>query len=270
MRPHIEPKIQHVKERVTPYVDHSVKKYEMVQDKVEQAKMHGRGQLQKLKSFHGESLEKVRGYKNEKVGKVNKMFRVPSTDDVAGLKHKRVLGKMDLLIRNAEQLIDQWLPAPITESTDSKSDDRYLLPRLLSLPSTIKTRLWHAGVARANVAMAYVQNLPRNLMARTKGRLDESIQMLSLKKTQFLKALVQWEVSELKELAHTNVVAKKAVEITEATLKFSLETCEKTFGKEEIGNAIAKGKAMLYKMGAYLPTSVKEVFAAPAATSKTD
>eukprot|EP00746_Dinoflagellata_sp_MGD_P161869 gnl/MRDRNA2_/MRDRNA2_89173_c0_seq1.p1 gnl/MRDRNA2_/MRDRNA2_89173_c0~~gnl/MRDRNA2_/MRDRNA2_89173_c0_seq1.p1 ORF type:complete len:351 (+),score=86.25 gnl/MRDRNA2_/MRDRNA2_89173_c0_seq1:77-1129(+) len=290
VRPYIEPKIEQVKEVVTPYVDHGVKHYEMVQDKVEKAKVHGRGKIEKLRSFHEDQVQKVKTYKDHKVGKVqtlltkkggeiNKMFRVPSTDDVAGLKHKQVLSKMALIIRKAEEVVDKWLPAPITESAKPEMDDSYLLPRLLSLPMTIKTRLWHTGVAKGKAAMASVQKLPQKLMddvksqcskvpTMIKGKFDAAYETLKLKKSQFLKTLVQWEVSELRELAETNVVAKKAVEITEKTIAFSLETCEKTFGKEETSNAIAKGKSLLRKIGGYLPASFKEVYDDIAASTK--
>lgn len=293
-----EPKI----DKVRPYIDHGVKHYEMVQGKVEKAKVHGRGKIERFKSFHEDQVQKVKTLKDEKVGKVqtlltkkggeiNKMFRVPSTDDVAGLKHKRVLSKMAIIIKRAEQVVDNWLPAPITESAKPEMDDSYLLPRLVSLPKTIQTRLWHACIAKGKATMASVQKLPQQLMdeaksqcskvpamiseksqallAQYRGKFDKAYETLKFKKSQFLKRLVQWEVSELKELAETNVVAKKAVEITEKTIVFSFETCEKTFGKEKTSNAIAKGKSLLHKMAGYLPASFKEVLDDVSASTKT-
>lgn len=314
IRPHIEPKIERVKDVVTPYVDHGVKQYEMVcgegvkyynvaQDRVEKVKVHGNRKMEKLRSFHGETMEKVKGFRDEKVekvqsilsrkgGEINGMFRVPSTDDVEGLKYKSVLGKMARVIRKVEQIVDKWLPDPITESTAAEIDDRYLLPRILSLPMTIQTRLWNAGMTKGKAAMASIQKLPQQfmdnvksqfnkvptmineksqtLLAQTKSKVNEVVRTMKTKKTQFLKTLMRWEVDELKELSHNNVVAKTAVEITEKTVSFSLATCEKTFGKESTDNAIAKCKSLLQKVGSSLPASVKDVFAAPATSTKVD
>merc|ERR1719213_337848 len=74
-----------------------------------------------------------------------------------------------------------------------------------------------------------INEKPQTLMAQTKSKFEEAIKALKFKKTQFLKTMVQWEVSELKEMAETNIVVGKAIEVTEKTLAFSLTTCERTW-----------------------------------------
>jgi len=278
-------------------------------DKMEQIKEYKGEKLGMAKEFKDAKVEKFRTLLSKKGGEINMIFRVPATEDVEGLKYKTTLGKVDALLKKAELLVDKYLPAaPSTVPTEdaaaepTETGDSYILPRMFSLSLTVQTRLMYAGLAKGKVAVVSVQQLKLKFMGDTKNQITkicstintkfqplvdkttskveeakaQVMQMMTpriatVKKTAMCKQaqLVKALVPKVGVLKGSKVV-KKAVEVAQKTLTFSVETCEKTLGKEKTGSVISKSKTMLDKVDGCLPASVKEVLAAPAPLTKQD
>jgi len=326
MRPYVEPRIEQVKEVMTPrieqvkvvmtpYVDQGVRQYENVRDegakcytvahsKVDQAKVYRKDKMEQIKEYKDTKVKKLHDVLCKKGGEINMIFRVPATEDVEGFKYKTYLGKVDAILKQAENLVDKFLPEPpSTEQTEDSGgepvDDSYLLPRMLSLPVTIQTRLMYLGMAKVKVAAATAKQFKvrstgsaRNQITKIRTMVNDKTQPIVDQATGMLKSvkarliqrvsprIVSFKKTFACKQAHLvkflvpkvgavkgNKIVKKAFAVTLKTLTDSVETCEKALGKKK-GTVISKSKTLFIKVDGYLPASVKEVLTAPA--TKTD
>jgi len=327
MRPYVEPRIEQVKEAMTPrieqvkvvmtpYVDQGVKQYENVrdegvkyytvaQDKVDQAKVYQKDKVEQIKEYKDSKVKKLHNILCKKGGEINMIFRVPATEDVEGLKYKTYLGKVDTILKQAENLVDKFLPEPpSTEQTEDAAgepvDDSYLLPRMLLLPMIIQTRLVYLCMAKGKGVAACAKQFKvrstgsaRNQITKIRTMVNDKTQPIVDQATGMLKSvkaqLIQRVKPRIVALKKTfvckqarlvkflvpkvgavkgNKMVKKAVAVTQKTVTDSVETCEKALGKKK-GTVMSKSKTLFLKVDRYLPASVKEVLAAPATKTAT-
>lgn len=140
MRPYVEPKIEQVKETVTPYVNRGVETYEQIKEfkdaKTTQIKDFTDRQTSTIKEFTDAKATQIKNFTDPQVVKIKgvvepqlvarkiqaqKLLRVAGCADLQDLKYESLLGKVASSLTNVEAILDKYLPVPI-ERRDSDSD----------------------------------------------------------------------------------------------------------------------------------------------------
>jgi hypothetical protein len=313
----VTPRLEQVKEAATPYVEQGAKQYEILreegvkyytvaQHKVDQTTQYTGEKLGKVEEFKDAVVLKLCTLLSKKGHEINNIFRVPATKDVEGLQYKTMMGKVVAVLEKTELLVDIWLPEPAgisIETYDAAAVPNgtydedctaysYLLPRMLSLPMKIKTRLVYKAMAKGKVAVVSAQRMRTECTTSAKTQFFK-IHSTASEEVESVKAKIQKmatpRLSALKGSAtckkNTTIAAltpkvialkkstqfKKAIEVVNKSLTFSVATCEKTLGKEKTDIVISKSEMLLAKVEGYMPNDLQQLFAAvPAASTKAD
>lgn len=259
IRPTVEPLVKKGVERVEPLVKKGVEEAEKLKELAMPYYEGGANRIEKAKALvttlEKEGAKQVKDIQADvqqlyhHPSDVQQLYRVPASPDLQELKS---VSKINMMLDKVETIIDKYLPAP-PNNGDAQSDDSSaseksaVLPRVISIPSTLACRL----VFKAKTLIPKWEDLTvanlKAVVGKVKGKVVNKVCTIGTSintKVQAKVALVYTKakpfVEKKSEALNKTRIGKFMIGTACSTGTKANSICEKVLGKERMQAYLAK------------------------------